>query len=358
MINIKNAINVLIEDNKLYAECGELFKYLIEVKTNIRNIEYHNLSWQLAQAVDITYSKKLLDGNLNIFDVIAAYSTSNLKGTIAKKYIKTIFEVTIMVSDYRRNNQELKLDIIDSIRCNLWLKFSKKNVNKIDWEKLLINQQNIKTYQSLLNGTSSNSPLYFLPIFIYMTWCLLKDDKYFWVILSTLINLYLMKNQLIFAPTLPWNYPLIYLQSDFIDTLKEIETNIMAIKKLSKMVFDIIKQASVIIRAFVSKSTLLVSDLENKIEKNKIIKNLSNSEYKDLLKVLAFDKKTFEKITKTKDSQKIIDELEKLNLIKIINNENNNKVYMFKDFFDSIRKLDRNKSEKTTKIFILNENLS
>lgn len=357
MINIRRAIDNLLEDNKLYAECGELFKYLIEVKTNIRNIEYHNLSWQLAQAVDITYSKKLLDDNLNIFDVIAAYSTSNLKGTKTKKYIKTFFEVTIMASDYRRNNPELKLEIIDFIRQNLWLKLSKKNVKKLEWEKLL-NQQNLKTYQSLLNGTSSNSPLYFLPIFVYMTWCILKEDKYFWIILDVLVNLYLMKNQLIFAPTLPWSYPLVYLQSDFSHTLYELESNSIAIKKLSKMIFDIIKQSSVIIRAFVSKSTLLVSDLENKIEKNKVMKNLSNSEYKDLLKVLAFDKKIFEKITKTKETEKIISELEKLNLIKIINNENNNSVYMFKDFFDSIKKLDRNKSEKTTKIFILNENLS
>lgn len=357
MVNIKKAIDALIEDNKLYAECGDLFKYLIEVKTNIRNIDYHNLSWQLAQAVDITYSKKMLGGNLNIFDVIASYSTSNLKGTATKKYIKTIFEITIMASDYRRSNKELKIEIIDFIRQNLWLKLSKKNVKKIEWEKLL-NQQNLKTYQALLNGTSSNSPLYFLPIFVYMTWYILKDDKYFWIILSTLVNLYLMKNQLIFAPTLPWNYPLVYLQSDFIHTLNEIESNTLAIKKLAKMIFDIIKQASVIIRAFVSKSTLLISDLENKIEKNKVIKNLANNEYKNLLKVLSFDKKIFEKITKSKETEKIINELEKLNLIKIINNENNNNVYMFKDFFNSIKKLDRNKSEKTTKIFILNENLS
>ena len=357
MINIKKRIDILVEDKKLYTECGELFKYLIEVKNNIRNIEYHNLSWQLAQAVEIAYSSKLIDNNLNIFDVITAYSTTNLKGTKTKKIIKTIFETTILASDYRRSNKEIKLEVIDLIRQNIWIKLSKKNIGKIEWNKIF-NSHSLKTYESLLNGTSSNSPLYFLPIFIYLTWYVLKNDKYFWLILSTLVNLYLMKNQLIFAPTLPWSYPLLYLQNDFVQLLNELESNLMAIKKISKMVFDIIKQASVIIRAFVSKSTLLVSEIENKIERNKTIKILSNSEYQNLLKVLSFDKKFFEKIISVNESEKIIAEFEKLNLIKIINKENNNPVYMFKEFFNSIKKLDKNKSEKTTKIFILNEKLS
>lgn len=63
MINIKKTIDILVEDKKLYTECGGLFKYLIEVKNNIRNIEYHNLSRQLVQTVEIAYSNKLI--NLN-----------------------------------------------------------------------------------------------------------------------------------------------------------------------------------------------------------------------------------------------------------------------------------------------------
>lgn len=357
MIDIKKAVDLLLEDKELYKECGDLFKYLIDVKTNIKNIDYHNLSWQLAQAVEISYSNRLINNNLNIFDVIIAYSTTNLKESKEKKYIKPIFETTIIASDYRRANKELKLEVIDLIRENIWLKFSKKKVNKIEWEKVL-SKQYADIYQAILNGSYSNSPLYLLPLFIYITWEVLKDDKYFWLILSTLINLYLMKNQLIFAPTLPWSYPLLYLQNDFVHTLIEIDSNIAAIKKLAKISFDIIKQASVIIRSFVSTSTLVVSDIENRIQRNKIIKELENHQYNNLLKVLAFDETLFEKVTGIKNGLPIIDEFVRLNMVKVINNENNNTVYMFKDLLNSVKKLNRNKTEKTTKIFILKENLS
>ncbi len=361
---IKKMTDVLVSDKQLYDECGVIFTYLNELKINFSNIEYHNIAWQYSQVIEIVYSNKLENINLNIFDVIIGFANENHATTKVKQLISANFDTTIFISDYRKNNPIIKYSLFDNISDEL---LNYPCYKKMDKKKNIVSEYNVLTnyekevFEKLINSTYSNNGLYFVGFFIYLHMKFNSTLPILNVNRSLLVNLYLMKTKLLFAPTLCISYPLYHNHNEFLYSFQEVNDDPKEIIKFSRLCFDIIKQAAIINRAFVSKAIVTYSLLEEIISKNKVLKILENKPYKNLFKILAFDKNMLKKyleINDISDVLLIIDELIRLNLIVNISNRENQDFYMFKELFKAIKRLDRNKSQSTAQIFKLRENMN
>ncbi|MDE5841923.1 MAG: hypothetical protein K2H11_03005, partial [Malacoplasma sp.] len=171
---------------------------------------------------------------------------------------------------------------------------------------------------------------------------------------STLINLYLIKNKFLFAPSMCFIYPLQNFKKKYKDLLIQTIKDSKKIKEFSRFVFDILKQASVVSRAFISD----LSKVKDKIDRLEFSKNkkintliLKSIIFEDfsLLKRLNNSQQTEKEITFFLVENKLVSEVLKYK---------NHKIYMFNEYIESIDKLIKNKTEKTTKIFTLRENLN
>lgn len=361
---IKKITNILVEDKKLYEECGKVFTYLNELKINFSNIEYHNIAWQYSQVIEIVYSNKLENIDLNIFDVIVGFADETKVSSKVKGAIAANFDTTIDVSNYRKNNELIKFEIIDII----WNKIKSEPIyskiaksNNIMREANILSDYEKNVFEKLLNSTYSNNGLYFIGFFMYLFMKFNQKNKLVSIVRSIMTNLYLMKTKLLFAPTLCISYPLYHNNNDFYYKFYQLVDDPYEIITFTRTMFDIVKQSAIINRAFVNKAIITFSNLEELISKNKILKELKQYPYTNLFKVLAFNEKSFADLLNIKQKTKIkefVEELLKQKMIVNISNKKEYQMYMFKDLFMAIKKLDRNKTQSTSEIFKLKEDLS
>lgn len=361
---IKKITNILVEDKKLYEECGKVFTYLNELKINFSNIEYHNIAWQYSQVVEIVYSNKLENIDLNIFDVIVGFADESKVPAKLKGIISANFDTTINVSNYRKNNETLKFEIMniiwEKIQSEPYYSKIAKN-NNIVREANVVSEHEKNVFEKLINSTYSNNGLYFIGFFMFLFMKFNQKNKLVSIVRSIMTNLYLMKTKLLFAPTLCISYPLYHNSNDFHYKFYQLLDDPYEIINFTRAMFDIVKQAAIINRAFVNKAIIAFSNLEELISKNKIIKELKNYPYTNLFKVLAFNEKSFSHLLNIKQknkSKEFIEELLKQKMIVNISNKEEYKMFMFKDLFMAIKKLDRNKTQSTAEIFKLKEDLS
>lgn len=362
MIEVKKIVNLLLEDKKLYDECGELFKYMGEVRINFSSLKEHNVPWQLTQILEITYSNKINGYDLDLFDVTLAYSTNHLKKELAKSAAWANFEVTFLISKIRKEKRQIDFMDITKIVNIINNHYSyEDDSNKINhFSDKLFSMETQKIYINLLNGTFANNALYFFPLFLYLTEHLIKALKHKHIIRSLIINLYLMKNKLLFAPTISFSYPLFYAFNEYLACLEEIDKNNQKIKDFSKLVFDLLKQSSVVSRAFISSISSINSKLKQ-LQENKKNKAIRNVNINNLLVRVAIDDKDNEIMAgvATKETLKdLINLLNREEMLVEIGKSKKYKVYLFKEYYSNLAKLNKNKDQKTTKIFILKENLN
>lgn len=362
---IKKITDILIENKELYDECGIVFTYLNELKINFSNIEYHNIAWQYSQALEIVYSNKLENIDLNIFDVIKGFANDTYATTRMKQLIAANFETTIFVSDYRKNNPKLTYKLFELVLNKIYKypcykKFDQSNKNIIRESNIISNYEK-EVFEKLINSTYSNNGLYFVGFFIFLYTKYNKNTPLLNVVRSILINLYLMKTKLLFAPTLCISYPLYYNYPKFNYLFQEANDDAKEIIEFTRAIFDLIKQAAIINRAFVNKANVAYSILEELINRNRVLKQIKDKPYKNLFKILAFDLNMLKnnlQLEDIKTAQIILDEFIKQKIVVNISNNEKQKVYMFKELFNSIKKLDKNKNQSTAQIFQLKENLS
>ncbi len=363
MNNIEKIVKILLKDKKLYEECGALFKYMGEVRINFSSLSEHNVPWQLSQILEIVYSNRLDGMHLNIFDVIVAYSTDYLKDDVSKKAAWANFDATFFISKIRKEKTPLTLEVVEKIIDIIFRNYGIVSSKKDFKAKI----KNIDTYvfnvfRELLNGTFSNNPLYFFPLYLYIIEKLIINIPYKHVVRSVVINLYLMKNKLLFAPTISISYPLYYSLSEYIDLIDELDKDPKKISDFSRLIFDLLKQSSVVSRAFISNYSKINSLLTHMADDKKC-KELKHIEPKNIMKLISLnDEILLEVIEDTKNSKKKVKDVLGLfnskEMLKEIGQSDEYKVYLFNDYYQTIMKLNKNKSEKTTKIFILRENMN
>ncbi len=351
MIKIKEMSDILIASNDLYKECGELFKYLADVRINFSSLKAHNVPWQLSQIIEIISASKMDKINLKLNDVIKNYCFNISENSSSKKAVISSFKAIFLISKLRNNKEKENMDFNDVLSIiEIYRKTYKLNSININ----NFSKENINALILLLNGKFSNNPLYFFPIFLILIEKLIENFPFKNSIKSTLINLYLIKNKLLFAPSMCFSYPL----QNFYRKYKELLINTIKdskkIKDFARYTFDLLKQASVVSRAFISD----ISKIKDKIERLEIAKNKKTNLF--ILKSIIFENFSDSKnINNQKEEEKKITEfLLENNLISEIFKFNNNKIYMFNEYLESINKLMNNKKEKTTKIFTLKENLN
>lgn len=361
MTGLKEITTILLKETKLYEECGLIFKYLGEVRINFSSLSHHNIPWQMSQILEIVYSNKLDGYDLNIFDVIIAYSTNYLDDTLAKKAAWMNFDATYYISKLRKNDDGIQLSSFEKI-IDIVQKHCDDIKDDYDSKNFLkhFSEESLSILEKLLNGTYSNNPLYFFPLYLLIIEDALKNIRLKNIIRSILINLYLMKNKLLFAPTLCFSYPLLYSYKEYENLIEEVKKDSKKIVKFSKFIYDILKQSAVVSRAFISDFSKLSTNLQImcKKEKTKIFENLKINNF---LKLISFNEEILSQIFKQKNNRKskeIINFFNLNNAIVEIKQTKKLKVYIFKEFYNTIKKLNKNKSEKTTKIFILKENLN
>lgn len=352
MIKIKEMADVLLKDKKLYEECGNLFKYLAEVRINFSSLEAHNVPWQLSQILEIISSNRLDLNDIELQETIFnyCYNTSYYGKNIKKAVLcsfKSIFWITKI-----RNQENVTLDDIDKI-ISIY-----KDTHKVSFsnKKKNLSEENIEFLLSLINGKFSNNPLYFFPLFLILIDEYLKDFTYKYSAISTLTNLYLIKNKLLFAPSICFSYPLLNSLKKYKKQLFITKENPKEISNFANMIFDFLKQASVVSRAFISDYSSIKGKLNTLIERKEITKKDSIK----ILKSIVFE--DYDKINKDTKITKILTKyklLSKVGLFKSsdTNNETKN-IYIFDEYMNSLEKLIKNKKEPTTKIFTLRENLN
>ena len=358
---IKQMTNMLIDDQELYDECGKVFTYLKELKINFISIEYHDLAWQYSQIIEIVYSNKLENIELDIFDVILEFSNYVKSNKRIKDLIEINFNGTILLSKYRNNDLEIKYSIINELYKNI----KESNVYSEHFKSYSLettaNESQKIIFEKLINTSYSNNSLYFSGLFLFLFTKFNKNYPLLNISRSVLINLYLMKSKLLFAPTLCFSYPMYNYQKKFLNTLNKLEKNPHEITEFSRVIFDFIKQAAIVNRAFVNRAILAFNSIEELIEKNKNLKFLKNKPINKLFEITSFNYKDVIEKLNVKDKNQantFISELEKNNIIINISKEENKKIFMFKQFYVAIKKLDKNKKQATSEIFILRENLS
>lgn len=358
MKKIFDILNILKKDSSLYQECGSLFRYLGEVRINFSSLEFHNVPWQISQILEIVYSNRMDNLDLNIFGVLISYSSNQLKNSNEKIASWANFNGTFFISKLRKENKNISLKSYEQI-----IELVQKNYNsyqEFDSKNFLKNltEEELTILPHLLNGDFSNNPLYFFPIYLLIIEDSLKNIKHKNVLRSIFVNMYLMKNKLLFAPTLSFSYPLFYEYDDYIELIEMVREDPERIIDFSRFIFDILKQASVISRAFILDYSKTCQILKRLFSKNH--KELEGFNINKFFELISFDEKILTSYTKGKNPKKskdIIEFLYKNNLIKDIIVKNA-KVYIFKNYLNSIKKLNKNKTQKTTKIFTLKENMN
>lgn len=359
--NIQKMTKILVDDKKLYDESGKVFTYLNQLKVNFNNISYHNIAWQYSQIIEIVYSNKLEGINLNIFDVIIEFTLDNSTFPKIRDIIKANFNTTIYVSNFRKNNDEIPYALFENILKKI---YSYKNYSSQISENEIISKATLdekEVIEKLINSKYSNNDLYFVGLFLYLYSKVNKKAPFLSIARSVVLNLYLMKAKLLFAPTLCISYPLYHNKNNYNYLLEEINDDPKEITEFTRVTLDIIKQAAIINRAFVNKVIIINSSLEELNEKNKFFKSIKNKNIFKLLKFLCFDKKIVYQCLEIDDVdlvEQVINEMLKQKLIVNISNNEDKKVYMFKELFLAIKKLNRNKSQATSEIFILREDVS
>lgn len=351
MIKIKEMSDILIASNDLYKECGELFKYLADVRINFSSLKAHNVPWQLSQIIEIISASKMDKINLKLNDVIKNYCFNISENSSSKKAVISSFKAIFLISKLRNNKEKENMDFNDVLSIiEIYRKTYKLNSININ----NFSKENINALILLLNGKFSNNPLYFFPIFLILIEKLIENFPFKNSIKSTLINLYLIKNKLLFAPSMCFSYPLQNFYRKYKELLISTIKDSKKIKDFARYTFDLLKQASVVSRAFISD----ISKIKDKIERLEIAKNKKTNLF--ILKSIIFENfSDYKNINNQKEEEKKITEfLLENNLISEIFKFNNNKIYMFNEYLESINKLMNNKKEKTTKIFTLKENLN
>lgn len=346
----------LLNDKQLYNVCGNLFTYLTELRINFSSIEYHHLAWQLSHIIEIVYSNKLINVDLNIFDVIKQYAYRQVSLNKTKKFIDANLATTILASDIRKKENKIPSNTMEEIRKSLY-KSQAYKADKKSYKPSEVSLLDLKKYETSINGSSTNNPLFFIGCFLYLIESILEKDNLLPIERSINLNLYLVKNKLSFSPTLCISYPLLYNLKNYNNALKKLDDEDSKISNYSEIIFDLIKQSAVINRALISNVIYDYSNFKNFLNKrNKASKMLKTLPYINLFKIPSFDAKVVSSVLKLeniKDCKMIIDALfnEKL----IVSISKNNDFFMWKQTYYSIKKLNRNKNQSTMEIFKLNE---
>lgn len=361
MDKFKKMLNTVVKDKKLYNECGSLFKYMGEVRINFSSLQEHNVPWQMTQILEIIYSNKLDGTDLDFKNTIVAYSTNYLKNNFEKKASWANFEATFFVSKIRRKKECITLSSLAEIVNIIWKNYGLKNKFEInDFTKNLDSLCNYDIFEKLANGTLTNNPLYFFPIYLYLIEKMIKNLNHKAVIRTIFINLYLMKNKLLFAPSIPFSYPLYQSYGEYINAISDVDENPEKIIQFSEIVFDLLNQSSVVSRAFISNYSKISSSLNNLIDiTNKKVINEDNK--KVIMKMIPISPRLIDETFENKKdthARKIFNLLNKHDLLTEISENNKMTIYVFTEYFKTFLKLAKNKTQKTTKIFVLKEKLN
>ncbi len=351
MIKIKEISDILIAADDLYKECGELFKYLADVRINFSSLKAHNVPWQLSQIIEIVASSKMDKINLKLNDVIKNYCFNLSENTLAKKAVISSFKAIFLISKLRNNKEKENIDFDDILSI---IEIYRKTFKVEQIKPTNLSKENINALVLLLNGKFSNNPLYFFPVFLLLIEKLLESFPFKNSARSTLINLYLIKNKFLFAPSMCFSYPLQNFYKKYKDLLIETIKDSKKIKDFARFTFDILKQASVVSRAFISD----LSKIKDKLDRSDFTKSKKINTL--ILKSIIFE--NFDNLKRLNNSEQkekeITNFLIENNLVSEMLKFQNHKIYMFNEYIESINKLINNKTEKTTKIFTLRENLS
>lgn len=346
----------LLSDKQLYSVCGSLFTYLTELRINFSSIEYHHLAWQLSHVIEIVYSNKLMNINLNIFDVIKQYSYGQTVINKTREHIDAHVLAILFTTDVRKKSEKIPPTIVDDIR-EFFYTSPAYETSKKPYKSIEIPELEKKKYETLLNGTNTNNPLFFVGVFLYLMESILKNDDLLHSQRSINLNLYLIKNRLTFSPTLCISYPLFYNIKSYEKALKSLDDDDTKISAFTEIIFDLIKQSAVVNRALISNVVYDYSNFKNFLnKKNKATKLLKSLQYNNLFKAPALDVKVICKRLKIKseeDAKTILDALVNENLLVSISKDND--FFMWKQTYHSIKKLDINKKQSTMEIFRLKE---
>ncbi|MCF0217628.1 MAG: hypothetical protein HUJ42_01095 [Malacoplasma sp.] len=339
---------------ELYDECGELYQYLRQVRDNFLNLkQFHNVPWQLSQIVELMSASKLDKMPLNFEEIMINYAFNVKPKTNATKAVvssfKTIFYITKVCNNKEFENKENEI-VLEMI--NLYLRtYQQKPIKTINLIK-----DDKKYLQLLISGNFSNNPLYFFTIYLFLIERLIRTEKQKNAIRSGFINLYLIKNKLLFAPSICFSYPLLTFYLNYKNVYEKVISDNESIVEFSRFVFDLINQASVVSRAFITDINKIKDKLDqiikNEAKENAILKKQFEYILKSIIFIFDADKKS-----NNKENQ-IIECLNQHNLVSQVSTYENKKIYMFNEYITSINKLLENKNEKTTKIFSLKEKMS
>ncbi|MDE6429396.1 MAG: hypothetical protein K2K18_02680, partial [Malacoplasma sp.] len=113
MIKIKEMSDILIASDDLYKECGDLFKYLADVRINFSSLKIHNVPWQLSQIIEIISCSKMDKLNLKLNDVIKNYCFNIPENSPSKKAVISSFKAIFLISKLRNNKEKETIDFND-----------------------------------------------------------------------------------------------------------------------------------------------------------------------------------------------------------------------------------------------------
>lgn len=361
MIKLKELTKLLLNEKKLYDECGLIFKYLAEVRINFSTLTEHNIPWQMSQIIEIVYSNKLDKINLNVFDTIIAYSTNYQKDEKAKIAAWANFEATYFVSKLRKDKEGINLKSIEKIIEIIQKNYDPSLIDKNEAKSFSksFDEESLSMLNQMLNGKFSNNPLYFFPLYLLIIEFALKDIKHKNVIRSVLLNLYLIKNKLLFAPTICFSYPLLFNIKKYEELMESVYLEDNKIIDFSRFIFELLKESAVVSRAFIMDFSKVSSNLNNLYnQESKLFKDLQINVF---LKLISINEKILMEAFSLKSKAKaknILNLLIENKLIVEMDTLDKQKLYVYKEILTTVKKLSKNKSEKTTKIFILKENLN
>lgn len=387
-------VKLMLDSKTLNKECKELYKYFYEVFTNFGVYGEYKMHWRISHNLEIVYSNKIEGIDLNIFKIMMIYSydmcqkhdidledmsnylEKNCKIERSSIYSYLLNKLAVGFISSVSNEKKTKgkpisfvktfVKLLETIQENC---FSEK---LYDYERIVnsIDEWSKQKMDKLLNGDFSNNPLYFFPLYLIKIENIIKNLKFKNILRSVLINFYLMVNKLLYTPTLCFSYPLLYSLPQYIELVDEVNANESKIIDFCLFVFDLLKQSAVISRAMVLDFSKIRDKVEYVAENNpKIFKDVDLNLFLESITLDKFildsnsryiDKHTKQQKALIKKGEKIINLLNEGGLLTPIctSDENDNTIFVFKEFANSVKKLNKNKSEKTTKIFILKENLN
>lgn len=390
MNKIDDLVKIMLNNKELNQECKSLYKYFYDVFANYEVHKDYNLHFRIPQVVEIVYSNKLEGIDLNIYNCLIAYSIRNFSQKVIsylddKCKMKEVdfyscgtnFLLQGFISKICEDKKHYRIDTFSSILVK-FLHIIEENYKNcsydIDAIYESINMDLELKLNKLLNGNFSNNPLYFFPLFLLLVENIIKPLKYKHIVRSAMINLYLLVNKLLFSPTLSLSYPLLYSLPEYINLIDEVNINKNKIIDFSKFIYDLLKQAAVISRATIQDFSNITNKLENLIQKYpKIFKDditlkcffcstiFEENLILDIICSTSLKELNKEDIKNNKKRiNKVFEILKEYDMLTKIWGTDKNKInlYIFKHFHETLKKLNKNKTDKTTKIFILNENLN